>query len=65
MEALVEAPATGNERLQRIFKVQDVCFAHALKLAQKAEAAGVAMTLDGLSRLTNTAVIEFHRRDGR
>jgi len=65
MEA-AEQPATpGNERLHRIFKVQDVAFNHALKLAAIAEARGVTITLEGLSALTAQAVIQFHQRDGR
>ncbi len=65
METAVPSPETGNERLQRIFKVQEVAFTHALKLAAIAEAKGVSITLEGLSALTAQCVIQFHQRDGR
>jgi hypothetical protein len=66
MEAAEQAPATGNERLQRIFKVQEVCFKHAMKLAIMAQNdKGIDITLEGLSALTAQCVIQFHQRDGR
>ncbi len=62
-QAPVAAPAApqanGQERLQRIFKVQELCFTHALTMAAKAEAAGVAPTLEGVSALTAQALIQF------
>ncbi len=63
MENEAPAPETGNERLQRIFKVQEVCFKHAIKLAGIATLEGVPVTLEGLSALTAQALIAW--RDGR
>ena len=64
MEPAEQAPATANERLQRIFKVQEVCFRHAVKLASTAaNDLGTPVTLEGLSALTAQALIAW--RDGR
>jgi hypothetical protein len=57
------APANGDERLRRIFNLQNRCFAHALELAKLAEQAEVPITLEGLSALTAQALIAF--KEGR
>lgn len=61
MAAPTPAPAaTGPDRLQRIFRVQEACFAHALKMAQQAATdTGVETTLEGVSALTAQALIQF------
>ncbi len=66
MENAAPSPETGNERLQRIFKVQEVCFKHAVKLAgMVSNDLGVPVTLEGLSALTAQTLIAFNGRDGR
>ena len=62
MAASAPAVATTNaqDRLKRIFQIQELCFTHAMALASKAAASdGVDMTLEGISALTAQALIQF------
>lgn len=54
----------AKERLRSIFKLQEICFTHALKMAAIAEEKGVTVTLEGLSALTAQSMIEANRRGG-
>lgn len=48
----------AKARLAGIFKLQEVCFTHALKLAKHAhDTSGVPLTLEGISALTAQALI--------
>jgi hypothetical protein len=50
------------EKLRAIFRLQEVCFTHAIRLAAKAEASGISVTLEGVSALTAQSMIEANRR---
>ena len=49
-------------KLRAIFRLQEVCFTHALKLATSAEQSGIPVTLDGVSALTAQAFIAAGQR---
>jgi hypothetical protein len=55
-----ESPARA--RLNAIFKLQEVCFSHALRLAAAAAEKGVPLSLEGVSALTAQSMIEANRK---
>lgn len=55
-------PSKAGAMLKSVFKLQDVCFEHALRIAEKAKARGIEPTFDGLSRLTAQAMIDASKR---
>jgi hypothetical protein len=58
--AAVAPAATGQDRLKRIFQIQELCFTHALTMATKAAAdAGIVPSLEAVSALTAQALIQF------
>jgi hypothetical protein len=57
-----EEATSRSAKLRAVFALQEVCFTHALKLAEIALQAGVPANLEGVSALTAQALIEACRR---